>query len=141
MKPDGRQDAMQHKVVTDSHQQTGQARVTEDDTASLESSESQSFPERLSTLFRGLSNKFKPVEGWESHWDTPIGLRAGPNKGIFKTASNRLVLRNNDSIRLLKAKLKRSTSRGRNGGDVLDEEGSGLRRPPNGKLVLWISCR
>jgi hypothetical protein len=44
---------------------------------------------------------FEPVPGWEYDWDKPLQHRIGNDKGIFRSTSNRLVIRNKDSIRVL----------------------------------------
>jgi hypothetical protein len=41
------------------------------------------------------------IDGWEHDWDKPIQQRIGESKGIWKTASHRLLIRNKDSIQKL----------------------------------------
>jgi hypothetical protein len=40
---------------------------------------------------------------WEKHWEKPLQHRIGDSKGIWKTASHRLLIRNKDSIQRLEA--------------------------------------
>jgi hypothetical protein len=44
---------------------------------------------------------FEPVPGWEYDWDKPIQHRIGSDKGIYRSTSNRLTIRNKDSIQIL----------------------------------------
>ncbi|KAG9190331.1 hypothetical protein G6011_08419 [Alternaria panax] len=51
-----------------------------------------------------ISTKEKEtVRGWEHDWDKPLQHRAGGSKAIWKTASERLLLRNKESVRRLDA--------------------------------------
>lgn len=51
------------------------------------------------------------VKGWEQDWDKPLQHRVGSSKGLWRTASQRLLIKNKDSIRRLnteKAKKNKS---------------------------------
>jgi hypothetical protein len=51
-----------------------------------------------------ISTKEKEaIRDWKHDWDKPLQHRAGGSKAIWKTASERLLLRNKDSIRRLDA--------------------------------------
>ncbi|CAG5185030.1 uncharacterized protein ALTATR162_LOCUS11202 [Alternaria atra] len=45
----------------------------------------------------------EPVRGWEHDWDKPLQHRAGGSRATWKTASQRLLLRNKNSVRHLDA--------------------------------------
>ncbi|XP_014556575.1 hypothetical protein COCVIDRAFT_99640 [Bipolaris victoriae FI3] len=51
------------------------------------------------------------VRGWEQDWDKPLQHRVGSSKGLWRTASQRLLIKNKDSIRRLNAeKAKKNKS-------------------------------
>ncbi|EMD66768.1 hypothetical protein COCSADRAFT_84423 [Bipolaris sorokiniana ND90Pr] len=51
------------------------------------------------------------VKGWEQDWDKPLQHRVGSSKGLWRTASQRLLIKNKDSIRRLNAeKAKKNKS-------------------------------
>ncbi|EUC49639.1 hypothetical protein COCMIDRAFT_33063 [Bipolaris oryzae ATCC 44560] len=51
------------------------------------------------------------VKGWEQDWDKPLHNRVGSSKGLWRTASQRLLIKNKDSIRRLNAeKAKKNKS-------------------------------
>ncbi|KAF1836393.1 hypothetical protein BDW02DRAFT_646206 [Decorospora gaudefroyi] len=49
------------------------------------------------------NGRLEPVKGWDKDWDKPLQYRIGDSKGLWKTASHRLLVRNKDSIRRLDA--------------------------------------
>ncbi|CAO2653950.1 Nn.00g106830.m01.CDS01 [Neocucurbitaria sp. VM-36] len=49
---------------------------------------------------------FVPIHGWEADWDKPLGLRTGPDKGIWKTPSFRVQIRNKRSIKKMQAEAR-----------------------------------
>lgn len=47
------------------------------------------------------------INGWEQDWDKPLRDRVGSSKGLWRTASQRLLIKNKDSIRRLNAEKAR----------------------------------
>jgi hypothetical protein len=55
------------------------------------------------------------VKGWDEDWDKPLQHSIGGSKGLWKSASQRLLIRNKESIRRLNAeKAKKSREQERN---------------------------
>lgn len=63
----------------------------------------QLLPPQLNQRPAPSNPAFVPVHGWDHDWDKPLGLRTGSDRGIWRTASQRLQVRHVNSINRMKA--------------------------------------